>query len=634
MRKFTLLNSLVLLTFMLLSMQTLQAQVLTEGFESGLPTSYTTTTSYTLSSGIWTGQANGVIRSTTGVESGSYSLQLRSQTGAQITSPTISGGISTITFWGSGSTTSTAVQVNYSTDGGTTWNIAIGSPFSLTTGTPVQKTATINSSATSILIQFYRTSGTVYIDDVNVYGPTNAAADPVFTPTEGSYTSVQSVTISNGSSTDHIHYTTDGSEPTSASTLYTGAISVSTTTTIKAIAYDSSDANPSSVVSATYTINLDPTITITESTVPEINAETGTSKSEIIHVSGTNLTGNINLSISGTNSDLFSVSPSSITPASGTVSDTEVTITYSPSSTGTHTATLTASSSGAMNVTRDLSGYSYTVTEPDVIITEVYGGGGNSGATYTNDYIELYNRTSSDVNITGWSLQYYSSTGTSPNTFVFPSNSVIPAATHYLIECASSGSVGSSLSHPDQSCGINLSGTSGKVILYNTNTLQNISDLASILDNSSFVDYLPYGTSAVPVWGSAMSSNLSSTTSATRSGGGSPSGVKGQQRVSAVTNDAYVYTGNIGSDFSAVTPTPKSSYTIPTGLDNTQIKDIYAANGTIRFSATAGEKIQIFNSVGQQVVNQIAINGINEIVVNAKGVMIVKVGTKTAKIIL
>ena len=47
----------------------------------------------------------------------------------------------------------------------------------------------------------------------------------------------------------------------------------------------------------------------------------------------------------------------------------------------------------------------------DIVISQVYGGGGNSGSTYTNDYIELFNRGTSSVDITGWSVQYASSTG-------------------------------------------------------------------------------------------------------------------------------------------------------------------------------------------------------------------------------
>jgi hypothetical protein len=42
----------------------------------------------------------------------------------------------------------------------------------------------------------------------------------------------------------------------------------------------------------------------------------------------------------------------------------------------------------------------------DVVISQVYGGGGNSGATYQNDFVELYNRSSSPVSLTGWSINY------------------------------------------------------------------------------------------------------------------------------------------------------------------------------------------------------------------------------------
>lgn len=41
---------------------------------------------------------------------------------------------------------------------------------------------------------------------------------------------------------------------------------------------------------------------------------------------------------------------------------------------------------------------------PDIVISQVYGGGGNSGATYTNDFIELFNRGISPVSLAGWSV--------------------------------------------------------------------------------------------------------------------------------------------------------------------------------------------------------------------------------------
>jgi predicted extracellular nuclease len=48
---------------------------------------------------------------------------------------------------------------------------------------------------------------------------------------------------------------------------------------------------------------------------------------------------------------------------------------------------------------------------PTIVISQIYGGGGNSGATLTNDFIELYNRGDVPVDVTGWTVQYASSTG-------------------------------------------------------------------------------------------------------------------------------------------------------------------------------------------------------------------------------
>src|SRR3569833_4048591 len=48
-----------------------------------------------------------------------------------------------------------------------------------------------------------------------------------------------------------------------------------------------------------------------------------------------------------------------------------------------------------------------------VVISQVYGGGGNAGATLTNDFVELHNNTDAPVSIDGWSVQYGSATGTS-----------------------------------------------------------------------------------------------------------------------------------------------------------------------------------------------------------------------------
>jgi hypothetical protein len=79
------------------------------------------------------------------------------------------------------------------------------------------------------------------------------AATPAFSPVAGTYTAAQSVTLKDATSGAVIYYTTNGSTPTTSSTKYTGAIAVSATETIKAIAVATGYTN-SAVASATYTI--------------------------------------------------------------------------------------------------------------------------------------------------------------------------------------------------------------------------------------------------------------------------------------------------------------------------------------------------------------------------------------------
>jgi len=98
--------------------------------------------------------------------------------------------------------------------------------------------------------------------------PTKAAS-PTASPAAGTYTTTQSVTLSSATSGASIYYTTNGSTPTTSSNLYSTPITVSTTSTIKAIAVKSGMTN-SDVASFAYTINPNNPITI------KVEAETAT----------------------------------------------------------------------------------------------------------------------------------------------------------------------------------------------------------------------------------------------------------------------------------------------------------------------------------------------------------------------
>src|SRR5690242_3765909 len=71
-----------------------------------------------------------------------------------------------------------------------------------------------------------------------------------------------------------------------------------------------------------------------------------------------------------------------------------------------------------------------------VVVSQVFAGGGNSGAPYANDFVELVNRSSSAVDVTGWSIQYAPATSTSWQATAL-SGSIQPGH-YYLVQLASS----------------------------------------------------------------------------------------------------------------------------------------------------------------------------------------------------
>src|SRR5207237_2067983 len=104
-----------------------------------------------------------------------------------------------------------------------------------------------------------------------------------------------------------------------------------------------------------------------------------------------------------------------------------------------------------------------TVQDPaPVVISQVYGGGGNSGSTFTNDFIELFNRTSAPVSLAGWSVQYASAGGATWDPT--PLSGSIGPGQYYLVQEGAGGAGTVSLS-PDAVGGSSLSASAGKVAL-------------------------------------------------------------------------------------------------------------------------------------------------------------------------
>lgn len=107
--------------------------------------------------------------------------------------------------------------------------------------------------------------------------------------------------------------------------------------------------------------------------------------------------------------------------------------------------------------------HSVQATPGVIVISQVYGGGGNTGATYKNDFIELFNAGGEPVDITDWSVQYASATGSS--WAVTPITGIIQPGHYYLIQEAAGTGGTMPLPTPDATGSIALSGTNGKVAL-------------------------------------------------------------------------------------------------------------------------------------------------------------------------
>ena len=160
-----------------------------------------------------------------------------------------------------------------------------------------------------------------------------------------------------------------------------------------------------------------------------------------------------------------------------------------------------------------------TNSSAQVVISQVFGGGGNSGAIFNADYVEIFNRSQSTVNLSGWSIQYADA---APATFlanrsVALSGSIGPGQYRLIVTTVPSGSNGVPVPTADfaPAAPFGMDSANGRIALVNSTV-----SLGANCSSTSIVDFVGYGTSSGCFEGVAPTVNLSNQTAATRKDGG------------------------------------------------------------------------------------------------------------------
>lgn len=172
-----------------------------------------------------------------------------------------------------------------------------------------------------------------------------------------------------------------------------------------------------------------------------------------------------------------------------------------------------------------------------VVISQVYGGGGNSGATLKNDFIELFNAGGSPANLAGWSVQYAAATGTSWQVTNL-ANITLQPGQYYLVQEAMGSGGTTALPTPDATGNIAMSGSNGKVaVVSSTTALSGANPVGGV----SVVDLIGFGTTPNGFETANTGTALTNTTAALRA------------------NNGCTDSNNNAADFTATTPNPRNT---------------------------------------------------------------------------
>ncbi|MFZ4581869.1 MAG: lamin tail domain-containing protein [Paludibacter sp.] len=445
---------------------------------------------------------------------------------------------------------------------------------------------------------------------------------------------------------------------------------------------------------ASYSLNLTanaPTITVTEVEIPALMAYGGESDSEIMQVSGINLTDNIALAISGTNANLFSVSAATVSQTGGIANLTAITVNYNPIAPGTHTATLTLSSAGAISIIRNLNGSSSwkpLLTPVATDASNISGTGFTAnwnavqGATQyelsiskvnstiatasdlfiseyieglsTNKAIEIYNGTGAPVNLSSYSLKKQTNGAGAYADALTLSGTIADGDVYVVANASASATILAAADLQTSSATLSFNGNDAIALFKNTTQIDEVGVYNLTSNWGTDVTLIRKSTVSSPKaayvateWDSNPTDyftnlglhtmNGSSTTSTPLLG--SPFTVISENSktfVDLIPGAIYTYSviaknANVTSATSntvIATTSTTSLITIKNAIS------IYKANNRMIIESPIEQNIAFYNSVGQ-LIQHINLNaGKNEIHLNYKGICLVKSTDEILKVVL
>ncbi|MBI1761725.1 MAG: lamin tail domain-containing protein [Acidobacteria bacterium] len=138
----------------------------------------------------------------------------------------------------------------------------------------------------------------------------------------------------------------------------------------------------------------------------------------------------------------------------------------------------------------------HVYTSPDIVISQVYGGGGERNAPYKNDFIELFNRGTTTVNLAGWSVQY--AAARSIGWQATELTGALAPGQYYLIKLATAGTAGQELPEADTIGTVAVNATAGRVaVVRDTAPLSGLVVCPTDPEaNGKIVDFVGYGSTA------------------------------------------------------------------------------------------------------------------------------------------